>query len=350
MTGLVRRHFEMQGKSCERLFSPVTGRLLRLAAARLDDATAFTRAVLDWPEARMRDDALALRFAGALHALVLSGRAPDLSLAYPPHPAPADDTAFWRAVTDAIAAHEPFLLDFLDHPPQTNETGRAAVLMLGFQAVARQTGLPLALFEIGASAGLNMNWDAFAYDYAGATWGPADSPVRLVPEWRGAVPPQLAPLTVASRAACDRNPLDLADPDQRLRLRAYVWPDQPDRLARLDGAIAIALARGHRPVRADAADWAEAVLPEPRPGVARIVCHSIFWQYLPHAIQTRLVACFEATGAAASPDAPFAWVRMEPDPDDAWRAALTLRIWPGGTGQVLAHCDYHGRWIAPLAA
>ncbi|MEC9347500.1 MAG: DUF2332 family protein [Pseudomonadota bacterium] len=350
MTTLVRKHFDAQGKSCERLFSPVTARLLRLAAVRLDDTTPFTAAILAWPDERMKDDALALRFAGALHALVLSGQAPALAAIYPPHPMPAADDAFWAVVMAAIRAHGPFLLDFLDHPPQTNETGRSAVLMLGFQEVARRTGLPLAMFEIGASAGLNMNWDAFAYDYAGATWGPADSPVRLVPEWRGATPPDLVSVTVAGRMACDRNPLDLTDTAERLRLRSYVWPDQPDRLARLDGAIGIALARGHVPVRADAADWAEANLPAPRPGATRVVYHSIFWQYLPRAIQARLVACFETTGAAAPADSPFAWVRMEPDPDDIWRARLSVRIWPDGTERVLAHCDYHGRWIAPATA
>ncbi|ANK83576.1 MAG: hypothetical protein TEF_17575 [Rhizobiales bacterium NRL2] len=346
---LARRHFERQGEACGRLGSPFMARLLPLAAARLTPETDLGRAVLDWPDERMFEDALSLRFAGALHALVLSGRAPELADHYPPRAAAeaGDDDALWAAVEAAMAGYGDFLGEFLRHPPQTNETARAAALMLGFQDAARRGGRPLHMLEIGASAGLNQNWDRFRYDLGGAGWGPADSAVRLAPEWRGP-PPALGPVEIAASFACDLRPLDVRDPAQMLRLRAYVWPDQQPRLQRLDGAIEIAKARATRVARADAVDWIGASLQRRPKDRTTVIFHSIFWQYLPHESQQALRSAIEVTGDLAEADAPLAWVRMEPWREDPWKAALYVNLWPGGETRVLAHCDYHGRWIEPL--
>jgi hypothetical protein len=64
--------------------------------------------------------------------------------------------------------------------------------------------------------------------------------VLIDTEWQGA-PPPLAEINVRRRAGCDLNPLDIRDAAARLQLRSYIWPDQPDRLARFDGAVALAL-------------------------------------------------------------------------------------------------------------
>jgi hypothetical protein len=346
MGELVQRHFTRQGEVCEAMGSPFTGRLLHLAAARLRPVTPFAEAVLDWPDARMIDDALALRFAGALHALVLSGRDADLAAAYPPADAP-DDDALWAAVLTALERHDAFLTGFLDHPPQTNETGRAAVLLLGFQQAARETEMPLWMLELGASAGLNQHWDAFRYDLGGESWGPDASPVVLRPEWRGA-PPELAPLDKAAAYACDRNPLDIGDPDAALRLRSYVWPDQAERLRRLDGAIGIALERGVRLARADAADWIAASLALRPGGKATVVYHSVFWQYMPVETQRAVRSAIEVAGDLSDDRAPLCWVRMEPYEEDRRKAALYYTRWPDPERRILAFCDYHGRWIEPV--
>ncbi|MDF1721478.1 MAG: DUF2332 family protein [Minwuia sp.] len=347
MGDLTRRHFERQAEACERMKSPFTAKLLRLGADRLTPETTFAARVLGWSDERMRDDALALRFAGALHACVLSDRAPELAACYPPNAGP-DDEALWAAVSHTMVRDDEFLSAFLDHPPQTNETGRAAVLLLGFQRAALDTGNPLAMLELGASAGLNQNWDRFAYDFAGTTWGDVESGVRLAPEWRGRAPDNLAPLEVVRRRGCDLNPLQVADPAQQLRLRSYIWPDQQDRLERMDAAIAIALAQNTRLARANAADWAEACLVGLPKGVTTVIYHSIFWQYMPVGIQESLRSTIEVAGAMATEDAPLAWVRMEPSEDNPEHADLFYTLWPEPERQVLAHCDYHGRWIEPV--
>lgn len=347
MGSLTRRHFARQAEACARMHSPFTGRLLHLCGERMQPDTAFTTRILDWPDDRMREDALALRAAGALHACVLGGRSEALAACYPPNTAPDDDDALWQVIRQTMMADDEFLSGFLDHPPQTNETGRAAVLLLGFHRAAQDTGKPLSMLELGASAGLNQNWDRFAYDLGGTPWGDADSAVRLAPEWRGRAPEPLDPITVKARRGCDLNPLRLDDPAQRLRLRSYIWPDQQDRLQRMDAAIGIALDQGTRLARANAADWAEACLAVPPLDTTTVIYHSIFWQYMPAEIQRSLRSTIEVAGAMATEESPLAWVRMEPYEEDPKCAALYYTLWPEPERQVLALCDYHGRWIEP---
>lgn len=338
----VRSHFHAQATACARLGSPFTARLLELLAECLDAGTPVGRAILSWP-GDPKADALALRFAGSLHALVLSGMAPTLAAVYPGGADAGDPAALEPAVSGALEAHAEFVLRFVERPPQTNEVGRSAVLLGGFLTVAAATGLPLRLLEIGASAGLNLHWDAYAYDLGDASWGPPDAPLRLSPAWQGPLPP-LLPVEIRCRSACDRTPIDPNDHGDRLRLRAYVWADQADRRRRLEAALELAAASSLRVERADAAGWVEACLGEPAPRAASILYHSIVWQYLPAAARRRIEVAIARGGDHATADAAFAWLRMEPAPD-ARHAELRLTLWPVGHERLLGAADFHGRWI-----
>jgi hypothetical protein len=342
----IHRHFRGQGKTCGSMGSHFTARILSVTADHLTPDDAVRKKIIGWKNGKMLDDAVALRFAGAMHALVLSGRDPALASVYPPNDAPADDDALWQLLETAIAQNEQFVVDFLDYPPQTNETGRAAVLMLGFQEAARETGLPMFMLELGASAGLNQHWDSFHYDLGGSTWGPEDSPVRLAPEWRGRAP-DLDALERSATYACDLNPLDITDADQALRLRSYCWPDQPVRLERLDGALSIAQEQGVRLARADAADWIAASLALRPGGRTTVVYHSIFWQYMPVETQRAVRSAIEVAGDLADERAPLCWVRMEPYEEDRHKAALYYTKWPDPERRILAFADYHGWWVEP---
>jgi hypothetical protein len=338
----VRRHFRKQAAACARLGSPFTARLLELAAERLDRAGALSRTVLGWRGDPLAD-ALALRLAGGLHALVLSGAAPELAAAYPGGARADDPAALWPEVAQALEAHADYLGRFLERPPQTNEVARSAVLLGGFLTVAAETGLPFRLLEIGASAGLNLLFDAYAYDLADASWGPQDAPLRLSPTWEGALP-VLVPVEIRARSGCDRAPIDPRRPDDCLRLRAYVWADQPARRHRLEAALDVVAGTDLRVERADAADWVERHLAEPVSGAATVLFHSIVWQYLPRETRDRVAAAIARGGRRAAPDSPLAWLRMEPAADRA-HAELRLTLRPGADERLLAHADYHGRWV-----
>ncbi len=83
---------------------------------------------------------------------------------------------------------------------QTNEVGRSAVLVGGYATVTHRTALPLRVLEVGASAGLNLRWDHFAYDTGRVVCGDPDSPVRFAGVWEGDPPDLPARFEVAERA------------------------------------------------------------------------------------------------------------------------------------------------------
>lgn len=345
MTGAepqIRRAFRGQGKSCAMLGSPFMARLMPLVGERLSPNGAVARRILDWPgDVGSGGQSVPLRLAGALHGLVLDGADPDLAAAYPPHAVSDED--LWAAVEGALTRHETRLMTWLDSAPQTNEVRRAAALIPAIWWALGHHDLPVVLSELGASAGLNLSLDRFALRIGDAVHGPADSPVQLAPDWTGAHPGP-HPIRVADRAGVDRNPLDPHDPEAALRLLAYLWPDQPHRLALTRGAIA--LSQG-RPARDDAAPWLARRLSSPRPGRLHVVYNTIAWQYFPPQTQAAALAALEAAGARATADAPLAHIAMEADGDPAG-AALTARLWPGedaGRPRLLARVDFHGRWI-----
>jgi hypothetical protein len=340
----VRAAFATQTGWCERSGAPFTALLCRLIGERLDGATELGRRVLGWPEgADPIKDALPLRVCGGLHALVRGGGAAALAALYPPHPLP-DAEALWAALRPVLA--DPALLPWLEGPPQTNEVGRSALLIGGLMTLAARFPQPVALLELGASAGLNLLLDLYGYDLGGRSAGDRASPVRLQPQWQGPAPPD-AEVIVAGRHGVDLNPLDPRRDAERLL--AYVWPDQQERLARLEAALAIAGTDPPRLDRGDAADWLDKRLAEPCPaGIARVVFHTVAFVYFPPETQARIVRRLEETGAAATPDAPLAWLRYEVEPEQE-RFSLRLRIWPDGEDRLLALGHPHGssvRWLA----
>lgn len=134
---------------------------------------------------------------------------------------------------------------------QTNEAGRMATLL---PVLALVPG-PIALVEVGASAGLCLHPDRHDYDWSpqGGLVGSRGPVLRSVPHAPFPVPerhPQ-----VAWRGGCDLNPVDLGDPDARAWLVNLVWPEQDERRARL--AAAIEVARAHPPVPLLAGDLFE---------------------------------------------------------------------------------------------
>jgi hypothetical protein len=292
------------------------------------------------PVKAVMEAAAPLRWMAALHDLALSGDAPGLAAAYEAR----DIDRLWAEARPAMADHAARLSAFMGHEPQTNEVRRAICLLPGFLQVARETGLPLRGFELGASAGLNQSWDRFFYEIAGRAWGDPASPVRLDTDWQGAPPDLSVQARVVQRAACDRRPVDIRDPAERRRLLAYLWADQPERLARTRAAIEVALAHDVRVETADAADWLERRVAL-APGTATVVYHSSFWQYLPPPTQAAIASTASRLGREATPDAPFAWLRKEPPMDDLVADRLTLTLWPGGQERTLARVHPHGAWV-----
>ena len=167
--------FARQGRACRALGSPFTGHLCeRLPVVLAQSDGPVAQAVATWP-LDLDGSALALRLTGVLHRLVRAGLAPDLAALYPPQ---ADTgPALDAALRDALGTHGGRLVEWLGSAPQTNEVARSAILLGGLLTIAQRTGHPLALREIGSSAGVNLSPDAYIYDFgAGRGWCADEGP------------------------------------------------------------------------------------------------------------------------------------------------------------------------------
>ena len=331
---------------CRANDSPITARVVAAIAAQLVRPApgAFIERIRDWPGPPL-GDAVPLRSAGGLHALHLAGAAPSLAPIYAG--LPADDAAI---VGRAVREHEASLLPWLDGPPQTNEAGRSCSFVAAMLWLAAQ-GLPprFECLEIGSSAGINLMLDRYRYDLGGVIVGPDDAAMRFDPEWRGPPPPDFA-IGFAGLKGCDVAPVDLADPAQALRLKAYIWPEHTVRFARLEAAIAAARVRAPDLVAMNAADFVEQQLALPQPeGTTRVLMHSIVWQYVPREQQDRVTAAMAAAAARATPTRPLAWIALEAN-RTLLNHGLTVRHWPGdGAEHLLAAAHAHGAWLEWLA-
>lgn len=343
---MVSAAFANQVAYCLNNGAPITARVVAAVAMVLESGASgdFIDTIRGWQGAPMAD-ALGLRVAGGLHALHLAGTADHLAPIYA-GTSDVDDAAI---IAGVIAEHEAVLLPWLDCPPQTNEAGRssnyiAAMLWLAQQGLAPQ----FDCVEIGSSAGINLMIDRYHYDLCGVQVGPADAEMRFTPEWRGAPPPD-GRFTFAGLRGSDIAPVDLTDPVQALRLRAYIWPEHHVRFGRMDSAIALAAQDKPDLVAMNAADFVEAQLAKPQAvGTTRVLMHSIVWQYVPADQRARVSAAMEAAGARATADRPLAWVALEAN-RTVHHHELEVRYWNGGEGDgashKLAHAHAHGAWI-----
>lgn len=343
MTREIREAFTEQGRACARLGSSFMARLMELIGQRLTADTAVGARCLSWTgEAGPSGDSVPLRLAGALHGLVLDGSAASLASVYPPNA--ASDDALWAQLDRALRSYDARIMAWLERPPQTNEVRRAAAVIAGiWWGLAKVGDRPVVLSEMGASAGLNLALDRFSLVLDGAEHGPEDAAVTLRPEWRGTHRPTPRPIVVADRRGVDLTPLDVGRPSDALRLQAYLWPDQPERLARTRAAMTVVTTP---PDAGDAAPWLAERLATRRPGMLHVVFTTIAAQYFPQPTQASIAHSLKAAGSAATPDAPILHLALEAD-GDAPGAGLMATLWRGDEPVQLrlGRADFHGAWV-----
>lgn len=288
--------------------------------------------------------ALGLRLLGSVHRLVLDRRAGDLATFYPSVGGTWDPVGGWPAFVGLLEEQPGVVREWLDRPPQTNEVGRAGGLVGGLLHLEDAQRLPVRLFEIGSSGGLNLLADRFAYeDEQGLAHGEPTSGVLLTNAWRG---PSLRPwptLRFTERLGCDVMPVDARTTEGRLTLTAYVWPDQAARLERLRGALALAQQHSYEVRRQGAVDFVQDL--DLRPGATTVLWHSVMWQYLTSDEQTAVTSRIGELGEAATQDAPFVHLFLEPIrrvPDEPHHFLVVIESWPHGGRRVLGRSVGHG--------
>ena len=317
------------------------------------DSTRVSTAYLRFAEDEVRDrsplyGALSRGVAsdpeviGFLLTLPRGKRQPNLFLSAARHlfGTPAGWDPFRRCILEGKDALRAAMLA---RSTQTNEPGRCAALLPVLAGIPQ----PLALLEVGASAGLCLLPDFYAYDYGGAILGPEAQRLTL-PVFpcaiNAATPVPTRPPRVVWRAGLDLNPVDLADPGEVAWLEALVWPEQTDRLARLRAAIKIASEQKPRLVKGDLCKDLAALAREVPKDVTLVIFHTAVLPYVSSAPEREEFA--QSVGSLC----------------DYWIANETPRVLPGiarragqegprgsfllsVNGAPVAWADPHGAWL-----
>lgn len=265
--------------------------------------------------------------------------------------APESGFASWA---EWVRAHiEDLVVGCESRSIQTNEPLRCAALLPALSAVDG----PIALLEVGASAGLCLYPDRYSYRYETpdgvVAVDPAggESPVLLHASWRGNMPRLRLP-EVVWRAGIDLNPLDPRDAATRRWLTALVWPGESGRAERIERSLDIAAADPPLLRAGDAADGAIGELAALAPTGATLVVTTP--GVLAHVPRARRGLVIDAARAAGT------WITLDdPGLHDGWNAPIDPATWPAGRfalsrdGEVLAAVDPLGgfvEWRADAAA
>lgn len=319
--------------------------------ARLSLAIADDDAMQDFAALAKPGQPHANILFGAVHFVLLGGVEHPLRLYYPHlrragETEPADDP--YPAFKDFVAAHEAALRAIMPVcVTNTNEVRRCTMLYPSFTAIARAVKSPLALIEIGPSAGLNLNFDRYQYLYsapgsAETACGDLSSALVLPCEARGGTRPPLDPRApaIARRVGLELNPVDVASEADRRWLKALIWPGPIERMARIEAALKIAQAHPPRIVPGDAVGNLAAAIAETPIGAHATVFHSFVTYQFPTALRETL----DATFAALSVERTLSRLAIEWDGKDY---PIVHTVYRGGKAdaRTLALCDPHGAWL-----
>ncbi|MFT3811464.1 MAG: DUF2332 domain-containing protein [Micropepsaceae bacterium] len=262
------------------------------------------------------------------------------------------DAGTYAVFGDFVARHRDAIDPLIaTRVTNTNEVRRSAYLRAGYAAVAAEAGRPLGIVELGPSAGLNLNWDRYQYEYrlenGGVLKGGPPSALVIDCAVRGAPPPVPAdPPAVGSRVGLELNAVDLNAAADRRWLVALLWPGLPERIARMEKALAIATDHPPPVIAGDALANLPGALAAVAEDHAAVVTHSMVTYQWDQTMRDRLEAILLEAGRGR-----VVWRLFQDtiarDADPAVYL-LRLRRYAGGAMEerVLAEVHHHGAWIA----
>jgi hypothetical protein len=253
---------------------------------------------------------------------------------------PLAASAAYPVFREFLLSHRSELIPLLEtRITQTNEVSRCSYLLPSFTAVHGAAGdLPLALIDVGCSAGLHLLWDRYHYDYGDVQVGDPGAAVTIKCQLRGKVIPPL-PLTfpdTAFRVGIDLHPVDLTDPVERRWFEALIWPEHADRRRLAKAAIGELLDHPPRVIAGNAVEVLAAELRSVPVDTALIVCNS-------HALYqggAEEIDALEEVLRACSTARPIHWLFCE-----GYEVRLRTLRDGGLTEKKLANKDGHGRWL-----
>lgn len=288
----------------------------------------------------------------------LTGRAPALSAAY----AAADGDAAARAAIDTLLRMTDSVVAIaVRRQTRTNETGRCAVLYPAIAEASRRVGAKaVGLIDVRCSAGLNLHVDRVGISYGnGQSLGDPSSPVQLSSSIMGDRPiPTRAMPEVVARVGVDLDPVDVTDADDARWLRACLWPDQPERLARLEAEIALAAPAPPLLLQGDAVEVAPDAFARVQADALPVVTTTWALSHFP--FESRLRFLHASTKAAAG--RAVGWVSVEGvgvapamptlgDRRASGHSIVGVAVFDQSAvrAEAIGRCWGQGRWLAWLA-
>ena len=246
---------------------------------------------------------------------------------------PSEDPAAFHEYT--VANWPTIAAEMRVRVTQTNEAGRCAVLLPALAALPQ----PLALLEVGASAGLCLYPDRYGYQYGDHVVGTGEP--LLTCAATGLTPPARVP-EVVWRAGLDLNPLDVLDPADLAWLDALIWPEQAHRRARLRAAAAVAAADPPLLVRGDLVDDLPALAAQAPAGATLVVFHTSVLYLVPAPRReafAEVVRGLPGHWIANEDPTVLSYDALPEPPDDALHNVLALDgrplAWTRGHGQAM---------------
>jgi hypothetical protein len=331
-----------------------TSPLYHRVAVALSESGEALRAIEAAP-ARRRQPAVIL---AALHDLALAGRAPALAAAYA---AGDGDAAAGAAIDTLLRMTDSVVAIAARRPVLAGETGRGAVLYPAIAEAARRAGASaVGLIDVGCPAGLNLNVDRVGITYSnGQALGDPSSPVQLSCSIAGGRPvPARAMPEVAARVVVDLDPVDVTDAQDARWLRACLWPDQPQRVARLEAEMALAATAPPLLLRGDAVEVMPGAFARVPAGALPVVTTTWalsrfplerrlrFLHRLDEAAAGRAVAWVSAEGVGVAPAIPTLGDRRASGHSII---GLALLDGPALRAEAIGRCWSRGRFLAWLA-
>lgn len=285
----------------------------------------------------------------AVHYLLWSGKTHAIAEHYPSiQPGAQPKTDAFTLFREFCLQHEAELIKLVAaRITNTNEAARSTSLYPAFDHIARQSREALHMIEIGPSAGFNLNWNHYAYNYVRDGQNilhrtPHNAQLTLNTELRGQKTPGLSPAIpeVSSKVGLELNPVNLQSPEDRLWLKALIFPELTPRIARLEGAIKTAIAHPPNIKFGNALELlAPTVRALPAQGVP-VIYHSFVTYQLSSAMREQL----QDTLLQLSKVRPLYRVSIEWENNE--HPVIVSRYENGGCAEViLADCNPHGAWL-----
>ena len=268
--------------------------------------------------------------------LMKRGAGADLAGYYPnfaaqPFPVEGVDSAFKRFVLD----HEEQLVEIgLTRYTQTNECRRCVALLAGVWETALDQ---FHLIDVGCSAGLNLALDKYGYRWSDVVWR-GDASLTLESELRGSTP-AIRDIELLSRTGLDLNPIDPADPDDRLWLWSLIWPEQHSRRARLVAALELLEDCPIEFIRGDATRSLDQVLERLPEDEAAIVMNSFAMNQFSPEMRKDLEATVERHRAKRE------IYRLSFEVYNSRNEWASLQLDDGSGFEIVGQAHIHGEWL-----